>query len=144
MAAYQPWAVSFVALTLFSVVSGRLLTALVTASASCVLAGFAAVLPITRSKLASSDWVAEAVNSAWSAACCCWACSRVVSAAGVRLGGEELSATNKVPRCSDSWFSTRSSAPSAVALPFRSASLVPLPAEALNVLAAWMAWPANN
>ena len=64
IAAYQPGAVSFGLLTLFSEVSGTLLNALVRARASSVLAGPAALPAVTLLKFASSAWLAEASNSA--------------------------------------------------------------------------------
>ena len=136
IASYQPGAVSFGLLTLFSEVSGTLLKALVSASASSVRAGPDALPPVTLLKFASSAWLAEASNSAWSAACCCWACSSAARLAGLSAGGVEPSATSRTPRWTDIWFDTRSSAPRAFWLPLRSASLVPLPTEALNVSAA--------
>ena len=62
-----------------------------------------------------------------SAACCSKACWRLARSAGASVDCGELSAANRMARCTDIWFSARSSAPSVVTLASRSASLAPFP-----------------
>ena len=80
----------------------------------------------------------DALNSARLATACSWACWRVVRSSARSVPCGETSAAYRMARCTATWFSFRSRAPSVVTSPCRSASLAPAPMAALNVFAGVM------